>query len=55
MTDDSVEDIMIQTGYLGRTNFFAQFRKRFGCSPQDYHQKNRPEQIERAVCSIPGN
>ncbi len=55
MTDDSVEDIMIQTGYLGRTNFFAQFRKRFGCSPQDYRQKNRPEQIERAVCSIPGN
>ena len=55
MTDDSVEDIMIQTGYLGRTNFFAQFRKRFGCSPQDYRQKNRPAQIERAVCSIPGN
>ncbi|MCR4674186.1 MAG: AraC family transcriptional regulator [Lachnospiraceae bacterium] len=40
-TDKSVEEIMEQIGYAGRTNFFFQFKKRFLLTPLEYRNNSR--------------
>ena len=46
-TDVTVSEVFYRTGFNNKTYFYREFKKIFGCSPNDYRQYHRLPQLDR--------